>query len=104
MKNKSTLISTIIVKEHFDIDMKSDLFPSVDHTEKNKEGSTETYKYYVNGRTVICFVKDDRGHRGKGVALCNEKDNFNYSFGCNLAELRARRDMFDRAIEKLILS
>lgn len=58
-----------------------------------KKSNLRTMKYYRNKNVITC-VMTKGGFKGVGIAKCNSKDNFDYSKGIRLAEMRARSNYY----------
>jgi len=62
------------------------------------------YKFFQNGNKVIC-VSSYAGKRVRGVAICSDKDDFDFETGKRLAQLRCDKKIaekrFARANQKL---
>lgn len=57
-----------------------------------------------SGSKVICTIYVDGKEVGKGVAECHMLDEFDYPTGVKIAELKARKDYFDRKLKNEIES
>lgn len=68
---------------------------------KTEKHNLRTLKYYRNKNVITCVIKTN-GIKAIGIAKCNPKDEFNYSDGIIIAELRARENLYKIAAEKHI--
>lgn len=64
----------------------------------------ELKQFARSGNKIICLIHDDKGKVvSKGVARCNTSyDTFDYSVGLQLAEVRAKINLY-KNIEKEII-
>lgn len=61
-------------------------------------------RFVRTGSKVICTIYKDKKEVGKGVAECHMLDKFDYPTGVKIAELKARKDYFDRKLRNIIES
>lgn len=67
---------------------------------KNSICNIREFKFYRNGNAITCILKSG-SIKVIGISRCNPEDTFNYSYGMQLAEYRARANFY-KELEKNI--